>query len=410
MEVLGRIRNSGHDVPVIVMSGVAQTRSVVKAMRMGANDYLVKPVEEDELAESIRSAISSPQTARPPVEKHAAKGDWAGFGVDSGDQRMARVRDLAVRVSDTDVPILILGETGVGKEVLAQFIHSASNRSAAPFVKVNCAALPAELLESELFGHERGAFTGAVREKPGKFEMAGKGTLLLDEIGEMSPLLQAKLLHVLQDGECYRLGGTRPVRTEARILASTNRCLEEAVEKGDFRQDLFFRLNVVRLEIPPLRARVGDIPRLVDHFIAKYSARYDRPAGPVPAKLMNAFYRYSWPGNVRQLENAIRRFVILPEVELALGELARTGSSLAEHGDPATISLREKSALAAEQAERRLILRTLEEVNWNRKAAAKRLDICYKSLLNKLRRWQISSRSVPAGGDSAPCGIDNPLT
>jgi two-component system response regulator AtoC len=323
---------------------------------------------------------------------------------------MLRIRDLAQRVADTDVPVLVLGETGVGKEVLAEYIHAISNRRSQPFIKVNCAAVPADLLESELFGYERGAFTGALRDKPGKFELAAGGTLLLDEIGEMSPVLQAKLLHVLQDGECYRLGGTKPVRTEARVLASTNRCLEEAVGKGTFRQDLFFRLNVVRLEIPPLRSRSADIPPLIEHFLEKYSARYNRSVDPVPRELMDAFHRYAWPGNVRQLENAIRRYVILPEVELALAELARTGSSLVDGGDPAATSLREKSALAAEMAERQLVLRTLEEVNWNRKAAAKRLDICYKSLLNKLRRWQIPGRTaaVSAKETVMPGGTSDP--
>lgn len=411
MEVLGSIRGSGNDVPVIVMSGVGQTRSVVKAIRMGASDYLVKPVDEDELAESICAAMGSPRMILPqPIcADEENEKSWTGFGVASCDPRMARLGDLAKRVADTDVPVLILGETGVGKEVLAQFIHSTSNRKAAPFVKVNCAAVPVDLLESELFGHERGAFTGAIRDKPGKFEMAGRGTLLLDEIGEMSSLLQAKLLHVLQDGECYRLGGTKPVRTEARVLASTNRCLEEAVAKGEFRQDLFYRLNGLRLEIPPLRVRPSDIPRLVDHFMAKYGARYERPVGLIPATLMDAFYRYSWPGNIRQLENVIRRFVILPEVELALAELARTGTSVSGNGHASTTSLRERSALAADQAERELILRTLEEVNWNRKAAAKRLDICYKSLLNKLRRWQMPGRSVPAEAPLAFCGTSIPL-
>jgi transcriptional regulator with PAS, ATPase and Fis domain len=276
---------------------------------------------------------------------------------------------------------------------LAQYIHKESNRGSCPFIKVNCAAVPSELLESELFGYDRGAFTGAMRDKPGKFELAGRGTILLDEIGEMSPLLQAKLLHVLQDGECYRLGGTKPVQTEARVLASTNCCLEEAVQKGNFRLDLFYRLNVIRMEIPPLRARPSDIPVLAEEFMAKYSARYARAPLSLPPELMEAFYRYSWPGNVRQLENTIRRFIVLPDVELACAELARTGTSLAEGGDPASSSLREQSALAAEQAERRMVMKALDEVNWNRKAAAKRLGICYKSLLNKLRRWEVPGRS-----------------
>jgi two-component system response regulator AtoC len=300
---------------------------------------------------------------------------------------------MVAHAADTDAPVLILGETGVGKEVLARYIHNVSNRRNEPFVKVNCAALPADLLESELFGYERGAFTGALRDKPGKFEIAGKGTLLLDEIGDMSPQLQAKLLHVLQDGEHARLGATKSTIAEARILASTNRRLEEAAAKGEFRQDLFFRLNVIRIELPPLRARPADIPGLCQHFLKKYSAKYQREALTLPPELTEAFMNYSWPGNIRQLENAIRRFVILPSAEFALADLARTVASHNPDAAASKNSLRELSAHAAEQTERELVMRTLEQVNWNRKEAAKRLNICYKSLLNKLHRWQIPGRT-----------------
>jgi transcriptional regulator with PAS, ATPase and Fis domain len=264
---------------------------------------------------------------------------------------------------------------------------------------VNCAALPADLLESELFGHERGAFTGAQRDKPGKFELAGNGTIMLDEIGEMSPALQAKLLHVLQDGEYSRVGGTRTLTSEARILAATNKQLEKMVSTGAFREDLLFRLNVITVEVPPLRERPEDIVPLCNTFLEKYRAKYKSPVQVLPPELLAAFTRHAWPGNIRQLENNVKRFLILPDVRMALLELQRGKlQPEAVHAQrPGGGSLKERSADAAESAEKELILRTLNEVNWNRKQAAKRLDICYKSLLNKLHRWEARGQAVPFG-------------
>jgi two-component system response regulator AtoC len=320
----------------------------------------------------------------------------------SANSRMMRVREIARHVADTDVPVLLLGESGVGKEVLARFIHNNSGRKDQPFVKINCAALPHELLESELFGYEKGAFTGALNEKPGKFELADRGTLLLDEIGEMSPHLQAKLLHVLQDSEYTRLGGKKLVHVDARILASTNINLEEAVSKQKFREDLYFRLNVIRLDIPPLRERREDIPVLCNYFHQKYRDRYKSAVEELPVELMDAFYRYDWPGNIRQLENAMKRFLILPDISMTLAELKEPVQVAAVGAAAAVVtpiwtredkmSLKDVGSRAAEQAERELVLRVLEETAWNRKQAARRLNICYKALLNKLKRWQIDNR------------------
>jgi two-component system, NtrC family, response regulator AtoC len=273
---------------------------------------------------------------------------------------------------------------------------------------VNCAALPADLLESELFGHERGAFTGALREKPGKFELASRGTLMLDEVAEMSPLLQSKLLHVLQDGEYSRLGGTTMLTSGARIIAATNKCLRSMVASGGFREDLYFRLNVIAVEIPSLRERPEDIAPLCDHFVERYRAKYNSRVKQLPPELVAAFRDYSWPGNVRQLENSVKRFLLLPDLQQALGEL----ESKPEHRTVApppiaspSVSLKEHAASAAEQAEKELIFRTLNEVNWNRKKAAQRLNICYKSLLNKLHRWQAEPEHR-----SAPKEAHRPLT
>jgi len=301
--------------------------------------------------------------------------------------------ELAERIADTDVPVLIEGETGVGKEVLARFIHAHSERRDRPLIKVNCAAIPSDLLESELFGYERGAFTGALRDKPGKFELANRGVLMLDEIGEMPPLLQAKLLHVLQDGEFMRLGGTRVVQVDVRILAATNKKLEDLMARGEFRQDLFYRLNVIRLAIPPLRERLEDLSPLCELFQRKYSTHYGRPSRELPEELKRAFASYEWPGNIRELENVIRRFVLLPDVELTLPGL-RVAREPDAHSTPEPPqSLREVAAQATEQAERELVMRTLEHVKWNRKQAARELHICYKSLLNKLHRWDIPGRA-----------------
>lgn len=312
----------------------------------------------------------------------------------TNNARMVRIKEIAARVADTDVPVLILGESGVGKEVLARFIQGLSARQHEPFVKINCAAVPHELLESELFGHERGAFTGAIQQKPGKFELAGKGIILLDEIGDMNPYLQAKLLHVLEDHEYIRVGGRTSIRVHARILAATNKLLEEAVENHEFREDLYFRLNVMKMEIPPLRERKEDIPLLCEYFLQKYRRKYKTVITELPENLLAAFQRHSWPGNVRELKNAIKRYVILPDIEMAFSELrepAEQRNGYASRRQP--VSLKEVGALAAERAEKEVVLQTLEKTNWNRKEAARRLDICYKALLNKLKKWDLDERS-----------------
>ncbi len=409
IEVLEEMARSRRTVPTIVLSGMGQVNMVVKAMRLGASDYLVKPFADEDLERAVQSALDESQAGTPAP---------TGTGpreVVSCNPQMMKMRDLAAQVADTDVPVLILGESGVGKEVMARHIHYSSSRRNDQMLKVNCAALPSELLESELFGYERGAFTGALRDKPGKFELAGRGTIFLDEIGEMSPLLQAKLLHVLQDGEFTRLGGTKPQCSSARVLAATNQRLEECVAEGTFREDLYYRLNVIRIEIPPLRDRKEDIAPLCTFLINLYSNRYKRPVREIPPDVMEAIENYSWPGNVRQLENIIKRFVILPDVRLVLGDLiepeapavevpaVRAVAASAAESVPTELprdqaSLKKLSSLAAERVEREVVLRTLNEVNWNRKLAAKKLSISYKALLNKIKRWQIGAGASSAAG------------
>ena len=361
----------------------------MRSTPLGATDYLPKPLNEQGLGLAVKMA---PDEFGPATEVEETATEIA---FRSSNTRMLQIKSICDRVARADVPVLIVGESGVGKEVIARYIHAQSERQE-PLVKVNCAAIPADLLESELFGHERGAFTGAIREKPGKFELAGEGTLLLDEISEMNPVLQAKLLHVLQDGEYCRLGGTLVLRSRARILATTNKSLQSLVASGSFREDLYFRLNVITIEIPPLRERPQDISPLCRCFVEKYRPRYKSSVSRLPVELEDAFLRYSWPGNVRQLENAVKRFLILPDVQSALSELEHTAAQRLEPM-PEKLSLRELSAMAAEQAEKEVILRTLEDVNWNRRQAARRLNICYRSFLNRLHKWhRYRLTSMPA--------------
>src|SRR6266516_2087126 len=387
--VLENLKKINSSIPVIILSAVGQTKTVVDAMKMGAADFLVKPFEEQELELAIEN-VAEKQKLREEVKTLKRRLDQYSEQCDvvSPNPKVLRLKEIAMHVADTDVPVLITGESGVGKEVLARFIHMNSSRHDKPFLKVNCAALPDELLESELFGYERGAFTGALNDKPGKFELADKGTLLLDEIGEMTPHLQAKLLHVLQDSEYSRLGGKRTVRVDARVLAATNKKLKEAVLKGKFRNDLYFRLNVIKLEIPPLRDRREDIPLLCNQFLDKYRERYQSPVQQFPKELMELFLRYDWPGNVRQLENVVKRYLILPDSDIT-AELRTTNPEAAPPVVRGNVSLKEVAGHAAEVAEKEVVLRMLEETGWNRKESARRLRISYKALRNKLKKWQL---------------------
>jgi two-component system response regulator AtoC len=325
------------------------------------------------------------------------------------------------------VTVLIRGESGVGKELVARAIHQRSTRKARPFVKVNCAALPAELLESELFGHEKGAFTGAATTRIGKFEQAHSGTIFLDEIGEMKPPLQAKLLHVLQDAEFTKLGSNKKINVDVRVLAATNRDLEQMMLRGDFREDLYYRLKVIEAMVPPLRERRDEIPSLTDFFIVKYSHRYNRPVRPLSDELRQRFLAYEWPGNIRELENMIKRFVILQDEQMVLRELATPRLvpnpagvtappgeySPAYHAPPADAPpapavddaeadepaetagaqdgrrLAEVAREAALTAERAVIADTLKQVHWNRRKAAVLLGVSYKTLLNKIKETGI---------------------
>lgn len=377
-----------------VPTALASAAPMAPLMRLNSSEHRFQPVGKKDLETAMATALA--QNSEIP-EPCLSVVDTA---FQTSNRRMLQIQAICDKAAHTDVPILILGESGVGKEVLARYIHARSGRRD-PFVKVNCAALPTDLLESELFGHERGAFTGAQREKPGKFELAGCGSIMLDEVAEMSPLLQAKLLHILQDGEYSRLGGTQTLTSEARIIAATNKRLDALVDGGEFREDLYFRLNVITVEIPPLRERREDIADLCARFVERYRVKYNSRVKQLPAELLAKFEDYYWPGNIRQLENAVKRFLIFPDLHQAVAEFEDKPPAAAAlpqrnspwGGAPKSISLKEVAANAAQEAEKELIFFTLNEVNWNRKQAAQRLGICYKSLLNKLHRWQLQEKA-----------------
>jgi DNA-binding NtrC family response regulator len=377
IEVIRKIQAMGVNVPVIMLSEAPEIRTVVEATKLGAVDFLQKAFDDSALEQAIENAVgnSSREHVFDPATREPA--EQAGQFV-TRNAKMRRLADIIKRAARTDVPILILGESGVGKEVLARYAHLHSGRGKA-FVKVNCAALPDELLESELFGYERGAFTGAVTDKEGKFEQAHTGTLLLDEIGEMSPHLQSKLLHVLQDGVFTRLGAQKKTPVDVRIIASTNINIEKGIAEGKFREDLYFRLNVISVELPPLRERREDIPALCEYFITQYRDRYHSKVERLPDELLNRFVQYDWPGNIRELENFIKRFLVLPDHH----------GLLAEFGSPtkALVSLLAIGADASDRVEQQLVQRVLEETHGNRTQAARRMNISYNALLNKLKRW-----------------------
>jgi two-component system response regulator AtoC len=325
---------------------------------------------------------------------------------------MRLVEDIVRRAADTNATILLQGESGTGKEMVARAIHQISDRRDKPFLKVNCASLPGELLESELFGHEKGAFTGAHRRKPGKFELAHRGTFLLDEIGEMPLGLQAKLLHVLQDGQFFRVGGSEVITSDARLIAATNKNLASVMAAGFFREDLYYRLNVVAISIPPLRERREEIPVLVDYFMNRFCRQYNRDPLKISSATMRLLQDYSWPGNVRELENMIKRAVVLQTEALVQQEIAlrsekrwtpKAEAPVAAPAPPAQTSeaelgLKDIARRAAMAAEKAVIKEVLEKVRWNRAEAARLLKISYKAMLYKIRQVGLDDRPERGSG------------
>ncbi|MFY9751294.1 MAG: sigma-54 dependent transcriptional regulator [Candidatus Acidiferrales bacterium] len=398
LETLRQLMQIDRTLNVIMLSCSNEVTTVVEAIRLGALDYLTKPFEKPELDAAL---LKCRQKKELRSENQALREYCEALTEDlsflAASPQMLKIRQQILQIAPVDVPVFISGESGVGKEVVSRMIHLRSTRRQQAFVKVNCAALPGELLESELFGFEQGAFTGAVRAKPGKFEMANKGTIFLDEIAEMSPHLQAKLLHVLQDGQFSRLGARGVVNVDVRVLAATNVDVKEAMRSGRFREDLYYRLNVLSIHVPPLRERTTEIPLLFRHFLAKYSEKYQKNA-PEPSKhLLEAALRYPWPGNLRELENFVKRYVILEDDEGSFRELLEmTGqqqrmSPRDEAPAPKEQGLKALVRGLKDEAEMEAIADALEKTNWCRKDAAKMLGISYKALLYKMRGFNLDS-------------------
>ncbi|HVH54695.1 MAG TPA: sigma-54 dependent transcriptional regulator [Vicinamibacterales bacterium] len=443
LATLRALKTSQPGAQVIMLSGRNQASTIVEAVRLGAADYVVKPDDPEGLGEialdvAIKNAIEKNRLVSELSELRQQLSDDEDRAVWGNSEKMRNIATVIEQVADSDVTVLIRGESGVGKELVSRAIHQRSTRRSRPFVKVNCAALPAELLESELFGHERGAFTGAATTRIGKFEQADTGTLMMDEIGEMKPALQAKLLHVLQDAEFTKLGSNKRIQVDVRIVAATNRDLEVMLMNGEFREDLYYRLKVIELTVPALRERPDEVPTLTDFFVTRYSRKYNRPLKPISDQLRQLFLQYEWPGNIRELENMIKRVVILQDEHLVIREIERNMQRSAAvavaaaapayaaagaavgvgvGGGPTSLplhplgnqpeaadlgetpdappdesggSLAAVAKAAAIKAERAAIEQTLRQVHWNRRKAAQILGVSYKTLLNKIKECGIS--------------------
>ena len=428
LDLARQIKLEAADVPVVLLSASGDRDTVVKGMRTGAYDVLVKPVGAQAVKDVLKAALTQAEVP-PIIVSPSGNGSGAAAGpVDvellfRNSERMRAVEDIVRRAADTNATILLQGESGTGKEMVARAIHYISDRRDKPFLKVNCASLPGDLLESELFGHEKGAFTGAHRRKPGKFELAHRGTFLLDEIGEMPLGLQAKLLHVLQDGQFFRVGGSEVITSDARLIAATNRNLASVMTTGLFREDLYYRLNVVAISIPPLRERREEIPVLVDYFMGRFCRQYNRDALKISQATMRLLQDYHWPGNVRELENMIKRAVVLQtealvQQEIALrsekpwapkaeGVPAPPAPAPAAASQPAPASgamtdsemgLKDIARRAAMAAEKAVIKEVLEKVRWNRAEAARLLKISYKAMLYKIRQVGLDDRPERGSG------------
>jgi DNA-binding NtrC family response regulator len=402
LALLQELKRTSPAIPVIMMTGYGRIEDAVEAMKAGAFDYLLKPFSLEDLKAVVARAITPPhphsrsllEPSRQAEHEYPDAGASIERPIVTEDPRMLQVIDLAKEAASSKATVLIQGESGTGKEVLARYIHTNSPRSTQPFVAVNCAAIPEGLLESELFGHEKGAFTGAITKQVGKFEWANRGTILLDEISEMPLPLQAKLLRVLQEHEIERVGARKPVPVDLRVIATTNRRLKDHTAAGKFREDLYYRLNVIPLNIPPLRERKGDIPFLIEHFIRKHSRGGTQPLQRMSQDTIQHFLQYDWPGNIRELENMVERWLVLYQ-----GGFLTTSHLFLNEGaaalPPAALG---KPATSVREMERALIMETLQAMNGNRTQAAKVLGISLRTLRNKLREYQGGSR-IRAGDE-----------
>jgi len=384
MDLLRKVKSTSPQTPVVMLTAYGTIQSAVDAMRIGAFDYLLKPFSSESLEAVVRRALggAGPERGCRPIVTQ--------------DPAFSQVLERAAQIAPSSATVLIEAESGTGKELLARMIHARSARASGPFVAVNCAALPESLLESELFGFEKGSFTGAQTSKPGKFELADHGTLLLDEIGEMAPILQAKLLRVLQEKEVDRIGGKDPVKIDVRVIATTNRDLAALVRAGEFREDLYYRLNVIRLQIPALRQRRPDIPLLADFFCRRYGQEFGKPELRCSPEALEKLGRHSWPGNVRELENTIQRAAALcTDSVIQASDLCLTQPPLPQ--EPQLLA-----GTTVREMERQLIRKTLEDTGGNRTQAARLLGISLRTLRNKLNEFGLQDRQAKFAHAKSP--------
>jgi DNA-binding NtrC family response regulator len=422
MQLLRRMVQDYPDIPVIILTAHGSVDNAVAAVKLGAFDYIEKPFEQDQIRQVISTALRTHDLRRAEIRLTGSPKGKGRYGLVGSSAAMQAVYNVIEKVADTPSTVLITGESGTGKELIAKALHEQSPRADEPLIKVNCAAIPDTLIESELFGYEKGAFTGAVSSKPGRFELADKGTLFLDEIGEIPIEMQVKLLRVLQEGEFERVGGIRTIKADVRLVTATNRNLVTEIDKGRFREDLYYRLNVVPIHVPPLRERVDDIPNLVSHILDKFRSRLGKEVTEVSPEGLESLKRYPWPGNVRELENQLERTILfcnetvinledLPEELIRAANEGRPlrgaaseqvpGTPLppspteppeergAEIPQPGEASLKEIVRAETEKVERNLILAALKETGGNVTHAAKRLKISRKSLQNKMKELSL---------------------
>jgi DNA-binding NtrC family response regulator len=394
LPILSHVRASIPDVPIIILSTSAEVKNLEIVTRIGSRGVVLKPFVDGNLETAIEEHLACVDRATSAEPQEIRLDDSHSFVW--SNKRMRELQAQASLVAKSDIPVLIMGESGTGKEILAMYTHKMSLRSERMFLKVNCAAMPADLLESELFGYEQGAFTGAIKAKPGKFEICSGGTIFLDEIGEMPAILQAKLLQVLQDGTFSRLGSRAPMKVDVRVIAATNINMKAAIAQKSFREDLYYRLNGFSLVIPPLRDRRDEIPILAQHFVRKGAAKYGSQPLTLSHNLLDALTRYSWPGNSRELEHVINRFLILGDEMAILADLSPFSNLHAEASSSQDqmkgAGLKQLVRSLKGDAEAAAIERILEANGWNRKAAANELQISYKALLYKIKQYDLAPR------------------
>ncbi|MBW1811403.1 MAG: sigma-54-dependent Fis family transcriptional regulator [Deltaproteobacteria bacterium] len=391
LQVLAYVQRNLPQVPVIIITAHGTVDNAVHALKSGAFDYITKPFEKSDLINIIAKAVKTENLARQDF--HPPPTEPGRYRIIGQSQKMTAVYEIIEKVAETPSTVLITGESGTGKELIAAALHYNSSRKKRPYIKINCAAIPRELMESELFGYEKGAFTGAVGSKPGRFELADSGTLFLDEIAEVPIDMQVKMLRAIQEAEFERVGGVQTIRVDVRLVVATNRDLQKEVEVGNFREDLFYRLNVVPIHLPPLRERKDDIPLLVKHFIEKFNTKLDRSVKEISKDALNLVVNYRWPGNIRELENMVERGILFtdgPTIDVAdlpaeLVERSHLAPSAATIDEDTSMKDIVKQATA--ELEKDLIVKALKETNGNVTRAAKRLKISRKSLQNKMKEF-----------------------